>query len=182
MVTLLVWIVRQARSSTDARAEEPLVVRLRRAVRVQWSVEAGVRQVQQPRPLRLRVRPTRRAVAVVASSAPEGSRPAALQGPLVLDEDDSRPPACALVEAFRADPRRQLVILGEPGAGKSTLAMLFTLAALEAPEPNDAVPVLLSEPVGKCCWWCSLGVTAGGDLVTVACRAGRERGLLVLEE
>jgi putative transposase len=35
---------------------------------------------------------------------------------------------------------------------------------------------VILEPVGKCCWWCSLGVTAGSDLVTVACRAGRERG------
>jgi hypothetical protein len=90
------------------------------------------------------LRPTRRAVAVAASSAPAGSRSAALQGPLVLAEDDFRPPACALVEAFGADPRRQLVILGEPGAGKSTLAMLFTLAALEAPKRHDPVPVLLS--------------------------------------
>lgn len=147
MVTLLVWIGRQVRSSTSVRIDESLVVRLRRAVRVQWSMEVGTRQVQQPRPLRLRLGPTRRPVAVAASSAPHGSGrrcTAALHGPLVLDDDDSRPPARALVDAFRADPRRQLVILGEPGAGKSTLAMLFTLAALDAPEPNDAVPVLLS--------------------------------------
>jgi hypothetical protein len=47
--------------------------------------------------------------------------------------------------------------------------------------PTPRRPVGL-EPVGKCCWWCSLGVTAGSDLVTVACRAGRESGLLVMEE
>jgi hypothetical protein len=147
VATLLGWIGRQVRSATSVMVDESLVARLRRAVRVQWSMEVGTRQVQQPRPLRLRLRPTRRPVAVAASCAPGGSgrrRTAALDGPLVLDDGDSRPSARALVDAFRADPRVQLVILGEPGAGKSTLAMLFTLTALEAAEPNDAVPVLLS--------------------------------------
>jgi len=159
MATLLVWIGRQVRSSTGVTVDESLVVRLRRAVRVQWSMELGTRQVQQPRPLRLRLRPTQRPVAVAASFLPNGSgqRTAALDGSLVLDDDDSRPSARALVDAFRDDLRRQMVILGEPGAGKSTLAMLFTLAALDAAEPNDAVPVLLSvagwDPVERVEQW-----------------------------
>ena len=39
-------------------------------------------------------------------------------------------------------PRRQLVVLGEPGAGKSALAMLLTLELLKRREPSDPVPVL----------------------------------------
>jgi hypothetical protein len=36
-----------------------------------------------------------------------------------------------------------LVVLGEPGAGKTVLAMLFTLGLLADPEPNEPIPVLL---------------------------------------
>lgn len=38
---------------------------------------------------------------------------------------------------------RQLVVLGEPGAGKTVLAMLFTLGLLDARAPDEPVPVLL---------------------------------------
>ena len=36
------------------------------------------------------------------------------------------------------------MILGEPGAGKSTLALLYVLAAIDAVGPDEPVPVLLS--------------------------------------
>ena len=44
---------------------------------------------------------------------------------------------------FRSLPRRQVVVLGEPGAGKSVLAVLLALGLLGKPEPGDPVPVLL---------------------------------------
>jgi predicted NACHT family NTPase len=45
---------------------------------------------------------------------------------------------------FRRLPRHQLVILGAPGAGKSALALLFTLKVLATREEGAPVPVLLS--------------------------------------
>src|SRR6202011_2881734 len=46
--------------------------------------------------------------------------------------------------AFLQLDRRRLVILGEPGAGKTTLAVLLTVALSEVRAPGDPVPVLLS--------------------------------------
>jgi hypothetical protein len=48
-----------------------------------------------------------------------------------------------LITVFRHLPKRQLVVLGEPGAGKTALAVLLTLGLLANPEPREPVPVLL---------------------------------------
>jgi thioredoxin-like negative regulator of GroEL len=48
-----------------------------------------------------------------------------------------------IVAAFRKLPHRQLVVLGEAGAGKSVLAILLTLGLIKSPEPGQPVPVLL---------------------------------------
>jgi predicted NACHT family NTPase len=44
---------------------------------------------------------------------------------------------------FGGLPHRRLVVLGEPGAGKSVLALALTLQLLEGRGPDDPVPVLL---------------------------------------
>jgi hypothetical protein len=49
-----------------------------------------------------------------------------------------------IVAAFRDLPRRQLVVLGEPGAGKTALTVLLTLGLLEPRLPGEPVPVLLA--------------------------------------
>lgn len=59
-----------------------------------------------------------------------------------------------LVADFAALPRRRVVVLGDPGAGKSTLVKLLLLALLEQRrEPREPVPVLLSlgswNPLGE---------------------------------
>lgn len=69
-----------------------------------------------------------------------------LSGALVAT-GDRRPAADALVKVVQDESVRQLVLLGAPGAGKTTLALLFTLAALETDGPLDVAPVLLS-PAG----------------------------------
>ncbi|GAA1452259.1 hypothetical protein GCM10009602_53760 [Nocardiopsis tropica] len=59
--------------------------------------------------------------------------------------------------------RRQLVVLGPPGAGKSTLAALFTLAVIEQDTDRGPVPVLLSvagwDPAERIEDWCVRRIT-----------------------
>ncbi|MFI6182758.1 NACHT domain-containing protein [Nonomuraea sp. NPDC051191] len=109
---------------------------LRRRVREQWEHEAVLRGVRQPVPLRVRWSSTGRPVA--------GARP------VVLDEQEStwqdlplEGDVTQIVEKFRGLPHRQLVVLGEAGAGKSVLAMLLTLGLIEQSAADDPVPVLL---------------------------------------
>ncbi|MFE7095598.1 NACHT domain-containing protein [Streptomyces erythrochromogenes] len=45
---------------------------------------------------------------------------------------------------LRSLPRRQLVVLGDPGAGKSVLALLLARDLCRTRRPDDPVPVLLS--------------------------------------
>jgi hypothetical protein len=117
------------------------------AVRRQWEHEAEVRQLRQPRPLRVRwsttVRPVSAEPAAVLGQGVIAGRPTRLK----LHGD-----LYGVVAAFKQLPARQLVVLGEPGAGKTVLAMLFALDFLDARAPGEPVPVLLSisswNPVG----------------------------------
>jgi hypothetical protein len=47
-----------------------------------------------------------------------------------------------LAQALRELPAHQLVVLGEPGSGKTSAAILLTLRLLAQREPGDLVPVL----------------------------------------
>ena len=113
------------------------MVTLAGEVEEQWDREAELRQLYQPVPLQVRWSSTGRPVAasrdvVLDESANADWRQLPLQG----DVDE-------IVAAFRRLPYRQLVVLGEAGAGKSVLAMLLTLRLLKDHEPEQPVPVLL---------------------------------------
>jgi thioredoxin-like negative regulator of GroEL len=116
------------------RALEDLAVEVER----QWSQEAWQRQVIQPVPLRVRWSSTGRPVAAARDVVFDD----------VTDADWSAIPLQGDVEsvaaAFGELPYRQLVVLGEPGAGKTVLAMLLTLQLLKIwrSRPDKAVPVL----------------------------------------
>ncbi len=115
------------------RAAQELVVAITR----QWMAEAEVRSLNRPEPVPVRWSETGRQV--VAAAAMPDSRSA---------EDPDRPMSSGgltdLVSRFRQVPARQLVVLGGPGAGKSVLAILFTLGLLAEHRPGEPVPVLFS--------------------------------------
>ncbi|ANY10461.1 hypothetical protein AFB00_27640 [Pseudonocardia sp. HH130630-07] len=96
------------------------------AITRQWRAETETRSLRQPRPVHLTWSSTHRPVAAVATADP------AFQGDL-----------STLSTRFRELPARQLVVLGEAGAGKSVIAILLTLELLDGRRDDDPVPVLL---------------------------------------
>ncbi len=96
------------------------------AVRRQWVQEAS-RFLRRPEPIRIRWSRTRRPVAPSLATA----------------LNDGAGPEC-LVKLFRKLRVRQLMLLGDVGAGKTALALLFTLGLLDSLRPGEPVPVLLS--------------------------------------
>jgi DNA-binding XRE family transcriptional regulator len=116
------------------RASRELAV----AVARQWTAEAMMRSLGRPEPIRLSWSCTHRTAALAPCALPgralRTGEPASGQ----LHGDLSE-----LITEFRRLPWRQLVVLGEPGAGKTALAVLLTLGLLADPEPAEPVPVLL---------------------------------------
>jgi NACHT domain len=107
------------------------------AVAGQWQDKAGRLALHRPAPLRLTWATTARPVAAPAHTIAAGT----LTGRVVrlhlqghLDE---------VADKFLALPQRRLVVLGEPGAGKTVLALLLTLELLKRRRPNQPLPVLL---------------------------------------
>ena len=105
-------------------------------VKDQWTREAALRRLYQPMPLQVRWSST--------------GRPVAAGRDVVLDEPGAdwqqlwlQGGADEIVAAFRGLPHRQMVVLGEAGAGKSILAVLLTLGLIREPGPGQPVPVLL---------------------------------------
>ncbi|MFI7708260.1 NACHT domain-containing protein [Nonomuraea sp. NPDC049480] len=109
---------------------------LRREVRKQWEHEAVLRGVRQPVPLRVRWSSTGRPVAETRQVVLDESETTWQDMPLEGD-------VTQIVEKFCGLPSRQLVVLGEAGAGKSVLAILLTLGLIERSVEDDPVPVLL---------------------------------------
>ncbi len=120
------------------RHDRQAVTELATAVTRQWTAEAEMRSLHRPQPVQLRWSSTGLPVAA-AASAVLGHEPATAEPkPLSLRGD-----LTDLVAKFRQLPKRQLVVLGEPGAGKTVLAISLTLRLLNEPKPGEPVPVLL---------------------------------------
>lgn len=95
----------------------------------QWREEINVRRLDDPGPLSVRWQST--GLAVTRDGPGSGF---AGQSDCVGE----------VAAGFRELKRRRLVILGAPGTGKTTLALLLLRELLEHPEPDEPVPVLLS--------------------------------------
>ncbi|MBD0844772.1 hypothetical protein [Streptomyces sp. TRM68416] len=116
-------------------------------VRDDWQKEAVARGLSRAGVLPLAWAGTRRPVGdapqhVLGQSAgPTRVLRLRLAGRLNGNLDDS---ARTLAEAYGQVPSGRLVILGEPGAGKTVLAMLLTLGLLGGRGAGERVPVLLA--------------------------------------
>ncbi|RVX45162.1 NACHT domain-containing protein [Nonomuraea polychroma] len=121
---------------------------LARQVREQWEHEAVLRRLAEPMPLQVRWRSTRRPVVA--------DRHLVLDGPAEADWE-SLPlhgQAEEITQAFLGLPHERLVVLGEPGAGKSVLAVLLTLGLLRhrqalPPGEQERVPVPVLVPIAS---------------------------------
>ncbi|MET9732069.1 hypothetical protein ABZZ79_15870 [Streptomyces sp. NPDC006458] len=132
MAGLFSWSWHRSRPAAPAtrtelqQAAEALAAMVRR----QWTEEAAACGLLDPHPLAVRWR----------SGQTEAGDHVRMVGRTLSGRSDD---ITAFAAAFRALPRRRLVILGDPGAGKSALAMLLVKELLRDPEPGEPVPVLL---------------------------------------
>ncbi|GHG65815.1 NACHT domain-containing protein [Streptomyces griseocarneus] len=132
--------------------EEPsdpgtLADHLATTVEGQWSEEAGARSLRDPGVLPLSWAASARAVAdspaAQVSRSPEAGQIVRLRLDGRLDGRFTDAVAQLADSYGRVDSGR-LVVLGEPGAGKTVLAILLTLGLLKARTPGSPVPVLLA--------------------------------------
>ncbi|MFF3335375.1 NACHT domain-containing protein [Streptomyces sp. NPDC002888] len=122
------------RRSTDRR--QRAADELAEAVQVQWAAEARLRRLQDPEPLNVhwsRIGPP------IADHGQNVRRGLALPEPRDGDQRLDR-----IVETFRELPSGRLVVLGDPGAGKTILAVQFVLGTLAARQQGGPVPVLFA--------------------------------------
>lgn len=105
----------------------------------QWREEISVRQLDDPGPLAVRWRFTDLDVVDraehISRESPRRGRPRFTGRTDRIDK---------VAGEFRKLKRRRMVILGDPGMGKTTLALLLLRELLEHAQPGDPVPVLLS--------------------------------------
>ena len=147
VVSLVASAVTFRAASRAARWSEadPTVLQKRAAkdlatwVQRQWRREATARWLDRPEPLGVRWSSTSRPVApapgeVLGATGPQGR---VLRLRLGGDVND-------VVSMFLRLPHRQLVVLGQPGAGKSVLMLLLTLGLLRRWRSGQPVPVLLN--------------------------------------
>ncbi|MEV5238293.1 NACHT domain-containing protein [Streptomyces cinnamoneus] len=105
--------------------------RLREDVRKRVGGEVARRRLEHPEPIKVRWSRSGRPVQSPAEA-------------LGTEELTERGDVTQVPEFFRSLPRRQLVVLGAPGAGKSVLALLLARELLTSWQDGEPVPVLLS--------------------------------------
>ncbi|ARX89421.1 hypothetical protein SMD44_08908 [Streptomyces alboflavus] len=107
---------------------------LAEAVRVQWSQEARLRRLQDPKPLNVR---WTRADRLLTDDTRNIRRGRPVPEPRPGDNC-----LASIATTFEDVPSRRMVVLGSPGSGKSVLAVCCTLDLLKKRTPGTAVPVI----------------------------------------
>jgi hypothetical protein len=110
--------------------------KLAELVLAQWRVEAAARQLDDPSPFSVRWHMTDLNV------MDHPSHIAAGHGRVRFEGRSDR--IKSLAKSFRSLNRRRLVVLGDPGMGKTTLAVLLLRELLDHAEQGEPVPVLFS--------------------------------------
>ncbi|WP_242906276.1 NACHT domain-containing protein [Actinomadura terrae] len=117
---------------------------LARLVLQQWRQEIIIRQLDDPAPLAVRWRLTELPVMDHPGLL---TQPRSLRSLLALGQPrfSGRTDRIADIAAqFRNLTRRRLVILGDPGMGKTTLAVLLLRHLLQHPQPGEPVPIMFA--------------------------------------
>ncbi|WP_199854717.1 NACHT domain-containing protein [Streptomyces dioscori] len=151
------------RPDGDGAHRRRAVEALAEAVREQWAAEARLRRLQDPAPLEVdwtladrrladhpynippgAVLPRPRAGDGTPGSADPGLMDPGLVDPGSVDPGsaDPGPANPAAPDPAAAPPDRRVVVLGEPGSGKSVLAMRYVLDRLAARQEGGPVPVI----------------------------------------
>lgn len=145
MVNLVTWRARPATKGVtskqlaqDKQLLDRAVTDLATAVHNQWKQEQSLRSLEKPIRIGWSIADPRSVAA--NAQAQEAATAAVLHKGVVPDVRH-------VVQLFRKLPVRQIIVLGEGGAGKTVLALLFTLGLLESRDSrrvHEPVPVLLS--------------------------------------
>ncbi|MFD0205810.1 MULTISPECIES: hypothetical protein [Saccharothrix] len=149
------WFVLQARDvhgdvhvhlPSTAEPADLAAAELAGLVLAQWRDESAARDLFDPAPLPV----------VWRAGRADADHPENIGGDVPEGDD-----LVGLAEAFRALPRGRLVVLGEPGSGKTTFAMLLVQQLLVNLRQGQSVPVLLPvaswDPARERCTWSARG-------------------------
>ncbi|MEU4474964.1 NACHT domain-containing protein [Micromonospora sp. NPDC023888] len=141
---ILLWEKRAPRADPPVVDEDRIgraVADLAIRIRADWAEEAVRREVTRPAPVLVHWSSTGRPAASRRFVLDDRLGGEWQQLPLRGKTDESNND---IVTAFHSLPHRQLMILGDPGAGKTVFAMLLTLGLIRRPAADEPVPVLLS--------------------------------------
>ncbi|MET8043724.1 NACHT domain-containing protein [Micromonospora sp. NPDC005215] len=141
---ILVWEKRARRADPPVVDEDRIgraLADLASRIRADWAEEAVRREVTRPAPVLVHWSSTGRPAAARRFVIDDRLGGEWQQLPLRGKTDESNND---IVEAFRSLPHRQLMVLGDPGAGKTVFAMLLTLGLIRRPAAGEPLPVLLS--------------------------------------
>jgi hypothetical protein len=132
---IALWAVAGARTGRADTADDVLD-RLADLVGRQWEREAVRRGLRGTSPMRIRWRITERPVGVPPDEVADLGQVRVTRLRLAGDVQD-------LAETWRRLPFRRLVVIGRPGAGKTSAAVLLTCGLLADRRPGEPVAVLL---------------------------------------
>lgn len=136
LVAVLRWCwTRRGGPDSDASSTQ-LSEKLAFLVRSQWEPEARNRLLYDPAPMPVHW------TAVTVDNRPMGTVCASTEGPNPFAGNSNN--AFQLASEFNNLERKRLVVLGEPGTGKTTLAIQLLLSLLRQRNDDDPVPVIAS--------------------------------------